>query len=216
MATSDLNQFLENVNEKVLECTICFKRLQNPKSLNCLHSFCLACLEDWVKTKGKLICPTCSKSYPIPEGGLQKLPPNTFINNLLETIEQFSGKDQIKCACKKRESAIYYCQDCRQYLCLTGSEYHNEFRLFANHKLHSMEDVRSMSPSQMTLLHPPQCLQHNKPLEFYCTECKTPICMHCTITDHNAWEGNHKPISISKAFQTFKETSEALQKSAYD
>ncbi|XP_033109937.1 tripartite motif-containing protein 2-like [Anneissia japonica] len=216
MATSELNQFLENVDEKVLECTICFKRLQNPKSLNCLHSFCLACLEDWVKTKGELICPTCSKSYPIPEGGLQKLPPNTFLNNLIETIEQFSEKDQIKCACKKGEEALYYCQDCRQYLCSTCIDHHKEFQLFANHKLHSMEDVRSMTPSQMTLLHPPLCLHHSKALEFYCTDCKTPICMHCTITDHIAWEGNHKPISISKEFKTFKETSATLEKAAND
>ncbi|XP_033109430.1 E3 ubiquitin-protein ligase TRIM71-like isoform X2 [Anneissia japonica] len=216
MATSEPNQFLENVDEKVLECTICFKRLQNPKSLNCLHSFCLACLEDWVKEKGKLTCPTCSKSYPIPKGGLQKLPPNTFINNLLETIETFSGKDQIRCACKKGEAALHYCQDCRQCLCSTCIKYHKVFRLFANHKLHSVEDVRSMTPSQMTLLHPPQCLHHNKPLEFYCTDCKTPICMHCIIIDHKELEGNHKIISISKAFQAFKETSAELEKAAND
>ncbi|XP_033109440.1 tripartite motif-containing protein 2-like isoform X3 [Anneissia japonica] len=216
MANSELNQFLENVDEKVLECTICFKRLQNPKSLNCLHSFCLACLEDCVKTKGELICPTCSKSYPIPESGLQKLPPNTFLNNLLETIEQFSGKDQITCACKKREAAIYYCQDCKQYLCSTCSEYHNDFRLFANHKLHSVEDLRLMSPIQKASLHPPQCLLHSKPLEFYCVNCTTPVCVNCTIMDHNAWEGKHKPISISKAFQTFKETSAELEKAAND
>ncbi|XP_033109380.1 tripartite motif-containing protein 2-like isoform X2 [Anneissia japonica] len=216
MATSELNQFLENVDEKVLECTICFKRLQNPKSLNCLHSFCLSCLEDWVKEKGRLTCPTCSKSYRLPEGGLQKLPPNTFINNLLETIEQFSGKDQIKCACKKREAAIYYCQDCRQYLCSTGSEYHHEFRLFANHKLHSVEDLRSMSTIQKASLHPPQCLLHSKPLEFYCVNCTTPVCVNCTIMNHKEWEGKHKPICISEAFQTFKETSATLEKAVSD
>ncbi|XP_033125224.1 tripartite motif-containing protein 2-like, partial [Anneissia japonica] len=161
MATSKLDQFLENVDDKVLECTICFKRLQNPKSLNCLHSFCLACLEDWVKTKGQLSCPTCSKLYPIPEGGLQKLPPNTFLNNLLETIEQFSERDQMKCSvCEKDEQVKYYCQDCRQYLCSTCSDQHKKFKAMVNHKLHLMEDVESMSPSEMTLLHPPQCSHH--------------------------------------------------------
>ncbi|XP_033100549.1 probable RING finger protein 207 homolog, partial [Anneissia japonica] len=215
MATSKMDQFLENVDEKVLECTICFKRLQNPKSPNCLHSFCLACLEDWVKTKGQLTCPTCSKLYPIPEGGLQKLPPNTFLNNLLETIEQFSERDQMKCSvCEKDEQVKYYCQDCRQYLCSTCSDYHKQYRLFTNHKLHLMEDVQSMSPSQMTLLHPPLCSHHSKPLEFYCTDCKTPICVNCTIVDHNAWDGKHKSINISDAFQTFRGTSATLEKSA--
>ncbi|XP_033121413.1 E3 ubiquitin-protein ligase TRIM56-like [Anneissia japonica] len=215
MATSKLNQFLEHVDEKVLECTICFKRLQNPKSLNCLHSFCLACLEDWVKEKGKLTCPTCSKSYPIPKRGLEKLPPNTFLNNLLETIEQFSESGHMKCSvCEKERQVKYYCQDCRQYLCSTCSDQHKKFKAMANHKLHLMVDVQSMSPSQMTLLHPPQCSHHSKPLEFYCTDCKTPICVNCTIMEHKEWEGKHKPINISDAFQTFKKTSATLEKSA--
>ncbi|XP_033119904.1 protein wech-like isoform X2 [Anneissia japonica] len=214
MATSKLNQFLENVDEKVLECTICFNRFKNPKSLTCLHSFCLACLEDWVKVNGELTCPTCSKSYPIPKGGLQKLPPNTFLNNLLETMEQISEKDQIKCVCGKEGQVKYYCQDCKQYLCSTCSDHHTNYRLFANHKLHLIEEVQSMSPTQITLLHPPLCSHHSKPLEFYCTDCKTPICVNCTIMDHKEWEGKHKPIKISDAFQTFKKTSATLEKSA--
>ncbi|XP_033109904.1 tripartite motif-containing protein 45-like [Anneissia japonica] len=207
MATSELNQ--------VLDCTICCKRFQNPKLLNCLHSFCLACLEHTVKMNGELTCPTCSKSYAIPEGGLQKLSPNTFLNNLLETIEHFSEIDQIKCACKKGEEALYYCQDCRQYLCSTCIDHHKEFQLFANHKLHSVEDVLSMNHIQKASLHPPQCLLHNKPLEFYCENCTIPICVNCIIMDKEL-EGNHKQIGISKAFQTFKETSEALEKAAND
>ncbi|XP_033127632.1 E3 ubiquitin-protein ligase TRIM71-like [Anneissia japonica] len=214
MATSELNQFLEIVDEKVLECTICFKRLQNPKSLNCLHSFCLTCLEDWVKRKGTLICPTCSKSHVTPEGGLQKLPPNTFLNNLIETIEQISKRDQMKCVCAKGQ-AIYYCQECRHYLCSTCSECHKIFPISANHKLHTVEDVRSMTPQDFALLHPLLCSHHNKPLEFYCTDCKTPICINCTVMDHRAWEGKHKPISISEEFQTFKEMSTQLKEAAY-
>ncbi|XP_033123788.1 tripartite motif-containing protein 3-like [Anneissia japonica] len=210
MATSELNQFLEEVDEKVLECTICFKRLQNPKSLNCLHSFCLACLEDWVKKNGKLTCPTCSRSYPIPTGGIQKLPPNTFIDNLLETIEKIATRDQMKCVCAKGQ-AKYYCQECRHYLCSPCSVYHKIFPMSANHKLHTVEDVRSMTPHDFAALHPPLCFLHNKPLEFYCTDCKTPICINCTFMDHKVWEGEHKPICISDAFQEFKETSEKLK-----
>ncbi|XP_033124415.1 tripartite motif-containing protein 2-like [Anneissia japonica] len=215
MATNELDQFLDNVDEMVLECTICFKRLQNPKSLNCFHSFCLACLEDWVKEKGKLTCPTCSKSYLIPEGGLQKLPPNMFLINLLETIEQIDKRDEMKCICERGE-AKHYCQECRYYLCCTCSNHHKIFPALVNHKLHSVEEVRSMSPLQIAALHPPLCSLHNKTLEFFCSICNIPICMHCTVTDHNAWEGNHKPISISEAFQTFKETSATLEKAAND
>ncbi|XP_033100177.1 tripartite motif-containing protein 2-like [Anneissia japonica] len=151
MATSKFSQFLEDIDEKVLECAICLKRLQNPKSLNCQHSFCLACLEDWVKKKGKLTCPTCTKSYPIPEGGLQKLPPNTFLNNLLETLEQYKpARDHItKCVCGKAEE--YYCQDCRHYLCSSCRDYHKILPISTNHKLHTVEDVRSMTQQDFAL-----------------------------------------------------------------
>ncbi|XP_033123955.1 protein wech-like [Anneissia japonica] len=214
MATSELNQFLETVDQKVLECAICMKRLQNPKSLNCLHSFCLACLEDWVKAKGKLTCPTCSSSYAIPEGGLKKLPPNTFVNNLLETIEHISKRDQMKCVCAKGQ-AKYYCQECRHYLCSTCSDHHKILPLLANHKLHTVEDVRLMTPQDFAALHPPLCSVHNKIFEFYCTDCKTPICINCTVMDHKEQEGKHKPINISEAFLSFKETSKKLEEAAY-
>ncbi|XP_033098747.1 putative tripartite motif-containing protein 61 [Anneissia japonica] len=214
MATSELNQFLETVDENVLECTICMKRLKNPKSLKCLHSFCLACLEDWVKTKGKLTCPTCSKSYAIPQGGLQNLPPNTFQNKLLQTNEQISKRDEMKCVCAKGREK-YYCQECRHYLCSTCSDYHKILPVTANHKLHTVEDVRSMAPQDFAALHQPLCSLHNKPLEFYCTEFKTPICINCAVLDHTAWGGKHKPISISQAFQTFKETAKKLEKAAF-
>ncbi|XP_033104421.1 tripartite motif-containing protein 2-like [Anneissia japonica] len=213
MATSDL-QFVEIVDEN-LECTICFKRFKNPKSLTCLHTFCLACLEDWVKEKGKLTCPTCSKSYPIPEGGLQKLPPNTILNNLLETIEHFSKTDQIKCVCGKGY-AKYYCEDCKQHLCSICGDHHKDFRLFAKHKLISLEDMSSMSHLQKASLHPPMCLLHEKPLEFYCKDCKISICMQCKTSNHNAWEGKHKTINVSEALKQFQETLAPLEKAAYN
>ncbi|XP_033099025.1 tripartite motif-containing protein 2-like [Anneissia japonica] len=213
MATSELSQFLEEFDENVLQCTICFTRLQNPKTLKCLHSFCLACLEDWVKVKGKLTCPTCLESYTVPKGGLQKLPPNTFLNNALETIGQTVKKDQTKCVCGKRQGK-YYCQECRHYLCSTCSDHHKTLHVSANHKLHTVEDVRSMAPQDFALLHSPLCLLHNKPLEFYCTDCNTPICVNCTLLDHKVYEG-HKPISISEAFKTFKGTSVELLKVAH-
>ncbi|XP_033119956.1 protein bicaudal D-like [Anneissia japonica] len=128
--------------------------------------------------------------------------------NVLECRK--TERDQTKCSvCEKEEQVKYYCQNCRQYLCSTCSDQHKKYRLFANHRLHLIEDVQSMSPSQMTLLHPPLCSHHSKPLEFYCTDCETPICVNYTIMDHKQWEGKHKSMSI----QTFEEASANLKQS---
>ncbi|XP_071960004.1 tripartite motif-containing protein 2-like [Antedon mediterranea] len=215
MATGgDLTKIREDIDEKVLECQICFNRLHEPRTLTCLHSFCLGCLDNWLKKNKKETCPTCSKSYQIPEGGLEKLPPNTFLNNLLEIIEQFTNTDQTKCICGKEGKSKTYCQDCRQYLCHDCSDHHKNYRLFKNHKMHSVEDVQSMSVSEINAMHSPLCSIHSEPLTLFCKVCDVAICIHCPVTDHKEWEGKHKIISITDAFKTFKQTSEELQKDA--
>ncbi|XP_071944861.1 E3 ubiquitin-protein ligase TRIM45-like [Antedon mediterranea] len=216
MASSELAKFLEDIDEKVLECQICFNRLNEPRTLTCLHSFCLSCLDNWSKKTIKVSCPTCSKSYQIPEGGLKKLLPNTFVNNLLETIEQFSNTDETKCICGKEGRSKTYCQECRRYLCHICSDAHKNIPACKNHKLHSVEDVRSMSVSEINAMHPPLCPVHNEPLTVFCNICKVAICIHCSIMDHKEWEGKdkHVTISIKDAFKTFKQTSAGLEREA--
>ncbi|XP_033109042.1 tripartite motif-containing protein 2-like [Anneissia japonica] len=211
MATRELDQFLEDIDEKVLECTICFNRLQNPKSLNCPHTFCLACLEDWVKENGKLTCPTCKKSQQIPKGGLQKLAPNIILNNLLETMERYEKRYQMKCVCEKQ--AKYYCQDCEHYLCISCSDHHKMLPVTEYHNLHS---VKLMTRQEFALLHPRLCKDHKEHLEFYCTNCRIPICARCMPMHRKECGGIQKPIKISEAFQNFKETATELKKEADD
>ncbi|XP_033109045.1 tripartite motif-containing protein 2-like [Anneissia japonica] len=208
-------EFLEDVKGNLLECTICSKELQNPKSLNCLHSFCLACLEDRVK-EGKLTCPTCWKSHNIPEGGLQKLPLNTFFENLIKTKEKFIERDQMICVCGTYGQAKCYCQDCRHYLCITCSDHHKIFPVLAKHKLRAVEDIKPMSQQDFALLHSPLCSIHDKPLEFYCinADCKIPTCITCAFMDHKEWEGKHKSITITEAFQKFQKTAMKLRDDA--
>ncbi|XP_071944860.1 E3 ubiquitin-protein ligase TRIM56-like [Antedon mediterranea] len=204
------------IGEKVLECKICFNRLNEHRTLTCLHSFCLSCLDNWLKKTNKVSCPTCSKTYQIPEGGLKKLPPNTFLKNLLETIEQFSNTDQINCICGKEGQVKTYCQNCRRYLCQECSDHHKNIPPCKNHKLHSVEDVRSLSVSEINAIHPPLCSVHNEPLTVFCKICNVAICKHCSIKDHKEWEGKdkHVTISIADAFKTFKQTSAELEKEA--
>ena len=38
--------------ETIDKCAICQERLKNDRSLPCLHSFCLGCLQDYFKNKG--------------------------------------------------------------------------------------------------------------------------------------------------------------------
>ncbi|XP_071943936.1 uncharacterized protein [Antedon mediterranea] len=126
MASKDIS-LLGEIDEKVLECSICSGRLEDPKSLSCHHSFCLKCLDEWVQTNhGKLTCPTCRKSYPIPEGGPQKLAPNTLLNNLLETVKQHEINDKNECTallCPFHTQPLQmYCTKCKEPVCIECTE----------------------------------------------------------------------------------------------
>ncbi|XP_071955621.1 uncharacterized protein [Antedon mediterranea] len=127
MASNDIS-LLGDIDEKVLECSVCNGRLEDPKSLSsCLHSFCLKCLEKWVRTNhGKLTCPICRKEYPIPVGGLQKLAPNTFLHNLLETVKQHEQKRKVKgtsslCVSHAQQLKMY-CTKCKVPICIECTE----------------------------------------------------------------------------------------------
>jgi len=45
-------------NQLNLECALC-SEMKNPRLLDCLHSFCLECLQTLFTTKQNLVCPTC-------------------------------------------------------------------------------------------------------------------------------------------------------------
>ena len=57
-------------------CVICTEEPIVPKSLSCGHTFCMECIDKWLKTRA--ICPTCNKSQGVqygnqPVGGTMKM-----------------------------------------------------------------------------------------------------------------------------------------------
>ena len=85
-----------DTTETLSNCGICKSTLDNPKTLPCLHSFCLRCLkkllisdaadenEQGPRTAEVLICPTCGLGCPVPSGSLSKLPTICVVNRLRE------------------------------------------------------------------------------------------------------------------------------------
>ncbi|XP_033095875.1 tripartite motif-containing protein 2-like [Anneissia japonica] len=197
MAENEIQQSLADSNR----CPICLNVCQELKTLICQHSFCILCLEDWIKKKGALECPNCRQSHPVPEGGLQLLPSNTI--GVLSADNLDRGHDNIKCCCGKC-NAVFYCQDCNQYLCTSCTNTHEKFPALKNHIL---QKISANWPEKEP---EPLCPLHEKVMELYCNICKIPICQNCVITDHKEDEGKHETIEVSEAFNYFKVTATAL------
>ena len=63
---------------KQLTCPVCLSQFESPKTLPCLHSFCLKCIQqlpvDLKKGKHVIRCPTCRKTAQVPNKGPADLP----------------------------------------------------------------------------------------------------------------------------------------------
>ena len=57
-----------------MTCPVCFESYDNPKTLPCLHSFCLKCIEP-----DEISCPACRITA---DNGMNNQPAAVIINNL--------------------------------------------------------------------------------------------------------------------------------------
>jgi len=99
----------------------------------------------------KVPCPVCRKQFIVPENGLRGLPKNFFIEKLLQ-IKRLAGSQNAaacevcerrrKTAGEKMAAASKYCVECQQNLCEGCSADHESYRMFRDHKLVDLDDLR--------------------------------------------------------------------------
>jgi len=71
----------------ITQCPICLDVLDTPKSLPCLHTFCLRCLQLTFAADypgDVAVCPVCRQDFQLPAGGLAALPRNFTLDVLVE------------------------------------------------------------------------------------------------------------------------------------
>lgn len=126
---------------EIANCPICLEDFKNSRLLPCVHSFCLECLQGHCKDKAtgdKVACPVCRRECQIPDDGLQALPHNFFVQNLIDARDASSQKaEEVLCEVCVVENdedegeiptATMYCADCHQKLCKSCSRPHKVWR----------------------------------------------------------------------------------------
>ena len=91
-------------DESLLTCPICLEILNDPRTLPCFHSFCVHCLERFVKKQRdqaldteieEFNCPTCRSIFPLKSNeNVANLTPNYVICNMLEKFLLQSNADK--------------------------------------------------------------------------------------------------------------------------
>ncbi|XP_071952508.1 E3 ubiquitin-protein ligase TRIM56-like [Antedon mediterranea] len=200
MATAKV---INDINEKVLLCSICHEVFQTPKTLGCQHSFCLKCIQDWVERNGGMLsCPMCREEFQVPSNGVGGLPSSCFINQLLEYTKETKGNvASVKSCVMCNKVAAAHCMECSAYLCSQCSENHCKIPALRDHTVMSLNQYMSMDAKERSSAKPVMCPKHTSvAVEFYCGTCSVPVCMKCTVVTHKG----HNLQELDAAFERFK------------
>ncbi|XP_038070872.1 mucin-19-like isoform X2 [Patiria miniata] len=228
---ADVNSVLGSISRKFLECPICHGRYQQPKALNCLHTFCQACLvtlHEYAShgsfASASIQCPICNQKSDLPREGVAKLKTNFHLVGLLEEITVQERAAQVSnmkiCgSCEQEKRAVSRCIDCSMDLCLNCQTVPRHMAaVLAQHTVASLEELScgKIADSVRKQRGMPECPKHpaNKKL-FFCETCEELMCKDCSA-DHERKDASNTPHPIldleSAASNRRKSTEEVLAK----
>lgn len=222
MATMVNSKLTQEIVDEFLTCKVCYQQYRNPKSLSCLHTFCVDCLDKHISSQrthkyGSLYdfpCPICRKHTPMPSGGIRCLPDNFLVVNLKETIGRRVSNSKLPFCefCrqlrKKISDACAKCLDCQKLMCGDCVETHRTTKITKNHTICDVETEKDIECK----VHPEEVVR------FYCEKCEKLVCILCTFEEHGGHDvsdmkegaGKQKE-SIDKLLSTCNEKLEDLK-----
>ncbi|XP_038051442.1 tripartite motif-containing protein 2-like [Patiria miniata] len=227
MAEATAKTMLGEISQGHLECPICFCRYKDPKILDCLHTFCLNCLDGMLSKQqpstGKITCPVCRKETPVPDAGLPGLLDCFFLSSLVDEINQQerSLETQQQAAtsptcddCEEGLEAVSRCLDCEGYLCQLCKTAHKRSKRTQTHRVTPVEHLeqKEVPSTDLSKTYSPKCQKHaNQEMHFYCETCKMMKCGTCATIDHRS--ADHQLSEITDAVKSYRqEVNDVMQK----
>ncbi|XP_071496540.1 uncharacterized protein [Diadema antillarum] len=184
----------ERDSSQNLLCPLCLDIFDDPTQLDCKHTFCRHCLQQYDKCHSQqtyMVCPLCRESTILQDGRVESLPANNAIKGLADTFrDSLDGlntifEDQPQCtACKSKEVAVSFCYDCDNHMCEKCHHCHEHLSsLFVNHHVVSMQDVCQGKASIQQQSE--KCLVHRQEKkDLFCEQCSVHVCLKCVIVAH--------------------------------
>ncbi|XP_047432419.1 E3 ubiquitin/ISG15 ligase TRIM25 [Mugil cephalus] len=191
--------------EEQFNCPVCLDLPNDPVTIPCGHSYCMACIKDyWSKDdpKGIYSCPQCRQTFcPKPSlsrntmlaEAVEQLRKGALASEVRESMRSARGKasssskskgklpsSAVPCdMCKgERKAAVKSCLVCMSSYCDAHLKPHQTQR---DLKPHELIAPTGNLPDKI-------CTQHKYLQEFFCRQCKMFVCWLCTSNQHKGHE----------------------------
>ncbi|XP_073716002.1 E3 ubiquitin-protein ligase TRIM39-like [Misgurnus anguillicaudatus] len=181
-----------------LQCCVCLDVFSDPVSTPCGHNFCRICLKQYWDNSQIYSCPYCKETF--------SKRPELKINTTLREItlifkEKFSlRRSEVLCdICDERKlKALKSCLMCQTSYCQTHLDLHEKMSLKKHKLMDPVENIKDYI-----------CEKHERPLELFCRDDQTCVCVFCTDGDHK----NHNTVPLE---EESKEKKTQLMKTQTD
>ncbi|XP_056124610.1 LOW QUALITY PROTEIN: bloodthirsty-related gene family, member 9 [Rhinichthys klamathensis goyatoka] len=185
-----------------LQCSFCLDVFTNPVTTPCGHNFCQICLKECWDNSKDYNCPICKKTFN------QK--PELKVNTTLRAIvDLYKKRNRLKIpevlcdiCTKTKLKALKSCPVCQSSYCETHLKRHLRIPGLKQHKL--IDPVKNLQDHL--------CQKHDRPLELFCRDDQTCVCVICTVTEHKTH--NNVPVeeeSVKKKTLLMKSQTDGLQ-----
>ncbi|XP_071788125.1 uncharacterized protein [Asterias amurensis] len=182
-----------------LICKVCNKQYNQPKMLMCSHSFCSHCLSETIQhptpLKGTIPCPTCAKDTPIPVNGLNGLPDNTLLQDLIDDV----SKHESSHVGQRSDDPVFLQEPMKSSNDSKMLRVHN--RSVKTYEVMLLKKDKPLEPflTDYSAGNSKQCVQHpNNELTHFCRPCKKLICSECLKVDHNATKHHYVDAALAE------------------
>ncbi|XP_077074121.1 E3 ubiquitin-protein ligase TRIM39-like [Siphateles boraxobius] len=172
-----------SLNEE-LQCSICMEVFTDPVTTPCGHNFCRTCLSKcWLNTQ-TCFCPLCKEKY--------RRRPDLKINTTLrEVVKHLKeklklGESEVFCdfCDERKQKAVKTCLMCQSSYCETHLEPHLRVPRLKKHTL-----INAVENRENYI-----CQKHERPLELFCRDDQTCVCLSCTEGEHRT----HNTVPIEE------------------
>ncbi|XP_021347197.1 transcription intermediary factor 1-beta-like [Mizuhopecten yessoensis] len=184
------------------KCSICLEKLQQPKSLPCLHSFYQDCLGTYITKEltGKMAsatsfpCPVCRRmTSPVHQRETKDKWAEQFpTNNVIQDLIQLRERSSEPLCCKPCQTkgnlnipAKFWCNSMNDNFCETCKvELHDVIHTDCGIVDFTMNKNNRFQPKKSA----PRCDRHGKKIVWYCEDHQLLCCNICFFKDHRRCE----------------------------
>ena len=212
------NKSLEELEEEIT-CAVCHGHYQEAKLLPCMHYYCRACIEKLAeRSRGRPFpCPECRKDTTLPSGGAEQLQSAFFVERMKDVYAKMAkagGKVEAVCEMCSGGKAVAFCRHCAEFLCSDCTHSHQKMKVFASHKVSTLEDLKKGGDKDILVKEapPPKCQEHDEPMKIFCFDCNHLICRDCTVIDHNGHKFNFLKKCATESRKSLRNSLTPLRK----